>query len=263
MLVDGTASRLAPRQRALRDELSVVTARCAPGRLALMIYGSVARGSANSRSDLDVLELVTERPAPYKMGRANITQYLPTHLRQLAERGSLFVMHLLAEGEIVMDAHGVRSRALSAYVPPADYRDVREQISLAGAALDPNASDIGRYLPALVRMGIYLLRTATYVRCIEMGQPTFDVSEAVDVVGQSGLYEAIELRRRAEFTVSDLVGIRGHLAGLLGDLPHNRLPSIEAYAVSVSERQDMAALFGAILGERGSVDYSTLSLPSM
>lgn len=252
-----------PEQAALRADLTAVLERETPGRLALMVYGSVARGTATASSDLDVLELVSSGPTAYRVGRANVTQYLPVHLRQMAEVGSLFVLHLRVDGEIVSDSKGILTRALAAYSQPANYKPVWRQIELAAVALDAQAADLALHLSALARMGIYLLRTATYVRCIELGQPTFDVHEAAQVVGQPGLVDALQLRRRSSFRREDIALLREQIATLTGGVNTNPLGSIEAYAVSVSNRSDMASLFGSVLGGFDGVDYSTLSLPPL
>ena len=62
--------------------------------LAYAVYGSQARGTATDRSDIDVLQLVDTRPGVHSAGPVNVTSYLPFTLREMAMRGSLFVLHL-------------------------------------------------------------------------------------------------------------------------------------------------------------------------
>src|SRR5438477_358219 len=69
--------------------------------LAVMLYGSRARGVSRPDSDVDVLQLVRDRPRSYSVGRANVAAYTPDHLAALAERGSLFVRHLRDDGVVL------------------------------------------------------------------------------------------------------------------------------------------------------------------
>jgi predicted nucleotidyltransferase len=46
--------------------------------IAVMLYGSCARGTADQQSDVDILELVSRSPSPREVAGANVTQYLPS-----------------------------------------------------------------------------------------------------------------------------------------------------------------------------------------
>src|SRR6266516_788528 len=80
--------------------------------LAVMLYGSRARGRPRLDSDVDVLQLVPSRPGSYSVGRVNVAAYTPAHLMLLARRGSLFVRHLRDEGILLEDPKGVLARIL-------------------------------------------------------------------------------------------------------------------------------------------------------
>jgi hypothetical protein len=123
--------------------------------IAVMLYGSYARGTADAHSDVDVLQVVDQAPTPYSVAGVNVTQYLPMHLTAMAKSGSLFVLHLRLEGRILSDPYGILRRCLDAYVPPSGYTFLMRELGIAAAALDTTASDIDRYLPALARWGSF------------------------------------------------------------------------------------------------------------
>lgn len=232
-----------------------------PERLALMLYGSVARGTSDADSDVDILELVISNPTHYRIGSANVTQYLPAHLHSLAQQGSLFVLHLQRDGVILEDESGVLTEALSSYVAPKNYSSVWEQLRIASGVVDPDATDIQTYMDGAGRLGVYIARTAIYLRTVEAGQPNFDLHYLVQPEQQQELAQVLGMRRKSLFKQADLLLIRRQLQALIPDLPKNTLGSIEAYAVSHANRADLASLFTAVLSGTAEIDYSNLTLP--
>lgn len=246
---------------ALDEELTEVLSQDDPNRLGLMLYGSVARGTADSGSDIDVLELVTGPAFSYAVGKANVTQYEVSHLRSLAEQGSLFVLHLRTEGLVLKDPTGVLQRTLDAYVRPRTYSHIWRQIQDASAALDPAATDFDSHVPSLARLGIYLLRTSVYVRNIEVGEPTFNLAAIDWLNADPELSTALAMRRQDAFSIGDVELLRRQLGRFLPDVNCNPYPSIEALAVAKAAQPDLAALFTAVLQGDDGVDYSALTVP--
>ena len=131
--------------------------------LALMMYGSQARGSADAGSDVDVLAVVNQDAGMYSVGRVSITSYTPSHLHMMAQSSSLFVLHLKREGIVLNDAHGVLARALSAYERIQDFEVSRDQIRAAASVLHVSDALFETHGQSLGRLGVYLLRTALYL----------------------------------------------------------------------------------------------------
>lgn len=232
-----------------------------PQRIALLIYGSVARGTDDPGSDLDVLELVEKNPRSYRLGRANITQYVPAHLHAMATQGSLFVLHLKTDGVTIEDPNGTLARALKAYVAPSSYAHIWRQLAVAGGALDPVSSDFNMYTDGLARLGVYILRTAAYIRAIELGKPTFDINRVAEMLGEPSLAGALALRRKSGFTSADVAALRREIQWMVPSVEHNPLGTVLAYGVANSTRSDLASLFTAVMDGGDGIDYSTLTLP--
>jgi hypothetical protein len=226
-----------------------------------MLYGSVARGTEDSQSDIDVLELVPSRPRSYKLGEANVTQYVPAHLHVMATQGSLFVLHLRQDGVVLADELGVLRRALDAYTAPTDYRHLWEQLAVAAGALDDGAYNFASHAAGLGRLGVYILRTAAYVRSIELGHPEFDVGRLDALLGDPGVSAALAMRRQQLHSAKDVVFLRRQIERLVPHAYANPHPTVESYAVANSTHRDLAALFAAVLNANATIDYSSLSLP--
>ena len=241
--------------------LDAIVSQPSPHRLALMLYGSVARGTADSGSDVDVLELVAGPALSYKSGNVSVTQYEASHLHALSRQGSLFVRHLRSEGIVLSDPFNSLRLALDAYVAPNSYDHIWKQIAVAAGILDPVATDFDMYVGGLARLGIYLLRTSVYVRSIERGQETFDLGNIKWIAEDKDLLCALGMRRREEFQRKDVEFIRKQLGRILPQISTNPYPTIEAFAVATSSRSDLAALFTVVLSDSDGVDYSALTLP--
>lgn len=246
---------------ALDTDLAQVIESEPANRLGLMLYGSVARGTADGGSDIDVLELVTSPALSYRVGDVNVTQYEVPHLRSLAQQGSLFVLHLRSEGLVLQDPHGSLRRALDAYVPPDSYQHIWRQLQIVSAVVDPRAEDAALYIASIARVGIYLLRTAVYIRAIELGENTFDLGSIGWVSQRPSLCRALALRRKRTFTYADLELLREQLAVVIPEIRTNEYTTIEAFAVANSSRPDLAALLTTVLQRENCVDYSALTLP--
>lgn len=225
-----------------------------------MLYGSHARGSNVPESDIDVLELVAENPRPYSIGDINVTQYTPAHLGAMAQRGSLFVLHLLTDGVTITDNSGVLQTALDQYRRPASYAPIWRQLSVAAGAVNPEAPDAARYAHGLSRLGLYTLRTAVYILAIEDGNPCFDVDAAAARLDLPGLVRVLKWRRRTDFSLPDVGTLSMLLSAVIPSPVRTEGRSTVAYAVAHSNSPDLAALFTTVLGE-GTIEYSALSVP--
>lgn len=101
-------------------------------RIALVQFGSRARGDADQLSDRDVL-IVCARPneiSDYvwnlKAAGWSPTVYSWSRLRAAISRGDLFIQHLRQEGKIIVDPEHRFEDELSAYRPRFSYRPERE-----------------------------------------------------------------------------------------------------------------------------------------
>lgn len=232
--------------------------------LALMVYGSQARGSADPGSDVDVLAVVDAAAGSYSVGRVAITAYTPAHLHSMAQHSSLFVLHLKTEGVVLEDSAGILARALAAYVPIQDYEAHRQQIRAAASALNVHANLFATHGQALAKLALYLLRTAMYLNAAETGRPDFDVQLAAANSGQDEVLRACALKRAAQFTAADLNLLGRAVNRVLGCEREAQLRTadeLQARALALSDVSPHAsALLVNVLFGASEVDYVGLVL---
>lgn len=224
-----------------------------PSAKALLLYGSVARGTHVLRSDIDVLQLVEHCPRPAVIGRVNVTQYLPSHLRAMAERGSLFVRHLVEDGRVLHDPEGVLVECLAAYRPPESFESLRAELRIAAMAVNGKLTDAEKHLSGLIKLGIYVVRSACYIRAAELGLLTFDIDAVARRLGDPELARSLEVRHRpAQWSLADLASLSILAARYLGEIPASPYRSFEGLTVALADRSSLhSSLFTTALGGEG------------
>ncbi|SEE03508.1 Nucleotidyltransferase domain-containing protein [Streptomyces sp. 3213] len=224
--------------------------------LAVLLYGSRARGAARSDSDVDVLQLVSENPRTYSQGRVNVAAYTPDHLTLLSQRGSLFVRHLRDEGLIISDPMGNLASILGQYRPPANYGPLKREMTLILSM--PWVADAHQYEKSMLRAICYASRTALYINGDECNRLTFDVNKAAT---DSGFPSLAPLIRGAHLEQAKEISRYGFLllkSSRPLDLPAD-LPSLAIWAQD--EYPIAARLLEAVVAGDAEIGYTTLTLP--
>jgi hypothetical protein len=230
--------------------------------LAVLLYGSRARGNPRIDSDTDILQLVNDLPLAYSIGSMNVTEYRPRTIRAMARAGSLFVLHLKTEGVILRDPAGVLGQCLDEYVPPINYSQMLEDVALAGKAVDPATLSEGT-IEGTCRLAIYLLRTSLYIHAIEQGINSFDIDSILHLIGNTKLRDTMQLRhlRSKQWRLTHLALLHAQLSVQCGLRLNNEYGSLEGLAIAASGNERVAPLLQNLLMRHAGVDYSALSFP--
>lgn len=227
--------------------------------VAWMLYGSHARGDPTPGSDVDVLQLVSRQRRSYHKGRLSVTVYTAEHLRALAEAGSLFVLHLRTEGKILADEQGALATILASYKAPESYAELERSLRSAARILDVDAPTFARNPHGFIRVGLYLLRTALYIRCAESGRPLFAMAEVMRHRGDPRLWPLFARKDAHGGEQAYFHQVRGLLAEYLGVQAHNEFGTLEALAVNAQLQCPLtASLALKVLGGDTTIDYGHL-----
>jgi nucleotidyltransferase-like protein len=150
------------------------------------LFGSVARGDTDSRSDVDVLVAGvlpdgTLECLPYARDRLSIVQYGWDEVEHMAAYGSLFLHHLRLEGRPALGSESQRLRAMLEALPPY-LRAERELASFEDVLEDVERSVARDHAPAFeLSVVATALRHACILGCYAIGQPTFGRASAFRV----------------------------------------------------------------------------------
>lgn len=176
-------------------------AACREKNPTLMLFGSVARGDHRSDSDIDILQLVEEYTPSYVADGMNFSLYTIDSLKDHATSGSLFVLHLITEGQIISDPEGKLASVLNTYRKPSSYRD--QLLELCGCVNILRVdSRVYAKNPALYNHAvIFVLRSVVFLMMAQTGSPTFSIGTIARRLGDETIVEAVSFRsfREANF----------------------------------------------------------------
>lgn len=146
--------------------------------LALMLYGSCARGDASPESDIDLLAVHNEEMiARRETGRAILSLYPHATLRRMSSEGSLFVWHLISEGIELFDCANVFQDVRSSFTLKTDYSLERGIASEIGWSLLCEGAPVDT--PEAVKAMLYAVRTIAISRLAERNTPAFSRRDVI------------------------------------------------------------------------------------
>lgn len=226
-----------------------------PDTLAVMLYGSRARGTARPDSDIDLLAVVDAAPTSFRSGLVSINYYTQCDLSHLAEQGSLFILHLVREGIVVSDPQGRLRTALASYNPRSSFAGLRGELTVALRALF--ATDRDSYSEGLRRIGIWAARSAVYAVCAEEGKPVFEMDTACRVVGVPELLMLVRDSGPTDLSLLGSLGLR-----VLGESIGESKFDLATLAVKAWKPHPSAArLLESVIAGNSQLEYTHLSLP--
>jgi hypothetical protein len=165
--------------------------------LALMLFGSQARGDDGDLSDTDILQLAPSLGKSYRAGRFTVSVYTPASLEVAAAAGSLFVLHLLTDGIVLDDRLRILSRCLGRYVRPPSYEPFFEELRGAANLLNVSNGFYREHWERCNSLALFLLRSALYGRTAACDRPLFSVPAIAEEERDNRILEAYQLKYSA------------------------------------------------------------------
>jgi predicted nucleotidyltransferase len=209
---------------------------------AIALFGSRARGDHEPGSDTDLL-LITSETAPRHLTRGNLSLSLYPYedLIGRAQRGDLFLCHIVKEAKVLYDHDGhfeiVRSsfRLCKSYYP-----EVRQ------------ASDLGWFLarfghalddPALVTRRIaWCVRTILIARSAESGNPVFSIEALTAFAGLQSVRRLIRQKGESRVTAQTISDLKEFLIRRGMEDPVSHAASTEPYRLRFRETSNDVAI---------------------
>ncbi len=228
--------------------------------LAVILFGSHARGGATADSDVDVLQIVPTATLPYRLGVVTISPYTSKQFVSMAEQGSLFVLHILREGVVLRDDIGFLDTVRRAFRMPASYEFLRREVSAAARLLDTDEAGYADKWQRLHALVAHLVRSYAYAVLADRGELVFGMREVAARLNDPRLLTIPGLPRRVGPCLHAFRDAVAVLAHYLGTTPANPYGSVEALIVNAYGRSVLTVILGLrLLNESGEpLTYETL-----
>ncbi len=230
---------------------------------SIIIFGSKARGDDTEFSDIDVLELTDRRSRPYRHNRMNVSVYDEATLRLMAERGSLFVLHLRLEGLIVRDPLQKLASCLASYRQPSTYEPFRQSLRQIADLLDVSKTEYTQRWRPYNELSLYIIRSFYYAQFAEAGTPVFSLDALKSKVARQDFSTTLELKHSLRPAYDLFVQARSMIESLLCTKIHNKSGTAEALITNSGGSNPLMLAFGLRLLGRDSLElsYDVLTFP--
>jgi len=229
----------------------------------IMLYGSHARRTANSSSDIDVLMLVDNNPGSAVSEEISVVRYLPSQIEAMVAARSLFAWHLAREGQCFGEVPNPLTELLAKH-PGPDPRQTLATIRELSPVLDVSEAEF-RTAPSMRQVVRYLVRSAIYSKAIEAGTSSFELRAAALAVDPSGAVQALAARATPASAIDwpIFVHLRNLLAEFVEGLLTNEYGSLDALVVrslDTNPALSNLALF-ALSEESDEIPYAATNMP--
>jgi hypothetical protein len=152
--------------------------------ISTCIFGSTARGRRDNLSDKDLLVVATSKPELDETARRycstdwSISKFTHNQIRDMADRGSMFLQHIKQEGIIVRDDKGFLVSLMNGFHPRQEYEsETRESFAL----LNDISGLSSTYWPTLCAADIAYgaIRNVAILRLASLGKYLFDFTDLI------------------------------------------------------------------------------------
>jgi len=181
----------------------------------------------------------------------------------MAERGSLFVLHLRLEGKLLRDDSGALIACLEKYRRPTSYEPFRSALRQLANLLDVTEQQYRKTSRAYNELALYIIRSEVYARLDEGGQPMFSLrgistNDLVDPVLR-GVLQAKDAAADYQLFAKS----RSIIGEMLATRICNPYGSVEALVTNAGNENPLVVAFGLRILERQSFElsYDLLTAP--
>ncbi len=142
----------------------------------LLLFGSYSRGDNNIDSDIDILQITDNYFPSYSINHYNISVYTLSQLINMAEEGSLFILHLINEAKVIYGDEKIIFLLRTKFRAPANYSAYRNELILTADVLDIDVNTYNKNWKGFNNLLSYLFRSYLYSLLFDENKIVFSIN---------------------------------------------------------------------------------------
>ncbi len=213
---------------------------------ALLLFGSYSRGDQKPYSDVDVIQIVKEHVPSYEVDKICFSVYTIEQLKKMAKKGSLFILHLLNEAQIIHDTINFLEKISNNFLTQKNYNWYRKELKISSKLLDVNKKSYIKNYFKLNKLSCYILRSYLYSIIYEdlKNKISFSINGLTDYFKDLDIGNALNLRNKKYADYSNFLFIKKIIERYIEEGINNEFLTIEALIINYYRKSDYLVLLG-------------------
>lgn len=213
---------------------------------ALLLFGSYSRGDQKPYSDVDVIQIVKEHIPSYEVGKICFSVYTIEQLKKMAKKGSLFILHILNETQIIHDNNKYFEEISNNFLTQKNYNWYRKELKISSKLLDVDRKLYIKNYSKFNKLSCYILRSYLYSIIYEdlKNKISFSINELIDYFKDLDIGNALNLRTKKYSDYSNFLFIKKIIERYIGEKINNEFLTIEALIVNYYRKSAYLVLLG-------------------
>lgn len=173
--------------------------------ISIVLFGSYSRGDQNEFSDIDVLHVTIIKSKPYTKNNVNYSTYTLDQLTEMAQKGDLFILHIIKEGRILFGSNNVLDYLSNQFIQPKSYDDYRTKLINCAGLLSVNNQEFDKRAIEYYRLLSFLFRSYLYSLMLDSGKVCFSLVDVSKYFNDIRLIKVFSYKKYTSIDYSDFV----------------------------------------------------------
>jgi len=227
---------------------------------SIVLFGSYARNDYSEESDIDILLLSSKYYPPLQVGKFSVSTYSKSKLLEFANKGSLFVLHLIKEAKI-LEGENILEILNQEYSMP-DFAKLEAELLNSCKLLQVDNKEFLKYSTNIIGVQKFILRSILYSQNVRNGNEIFNIQKVLTQLDLTKLGYIFDRNFQKNVSYIQYLEISNTIEKLLGTKFGKSPNSIEATIFNNFPKKNLLHTLGMSILKIDSIgiDYPKLIL---
>ncbi len=162
---------------------------------SLILFGSTSRGDNNVSSDIDIVQVSDVFQKKYSEEKINFSIYTYNKLEKMGRSGSLFILHLIREGQVIDGDRLIIKWLNRIFTPPVSYSEYRSELLHAAKLLDISQQEYSTKFKGYNALAFFLFRSYLYAYLYDNNAICFATKEVAKELNNPMIETALQIKK--------------------------------------------------------------------